>query len=213
MQGCRDARDLAAMLGSRWVAVHASPQGRAAQGPGVESESGAHLGSSRTQKRDLAAGRGGKDQTPCLRDRLLTAAVPQGRQWLRCHRRPSACFPSMLTASAASTPPSPAGPQPFNFHSHCLVSFTTQLSPSLNCAQQALAGGKKVLVGLTSGRTTALWDSGTAAFRDAGPRPSSPPAPPPAASGTPPPITQNPQQESQRLPRCNPKAVLTGQAG
>ena len=46
----------------------------------------------------------------------------------------------MLTAPAASILPSPAGPQPFNFHSHRLVSFTTQLSPSLNCAQQALAG-------------------------------------------------------------------------
>lgn len=84
MQGCRDAHDRATMLGSCWVPVHASPQGRAAQAPGTKDgvESGAHLGSSRTQKWDLAAGRGGKDQTPCLRDKLLTAAVPRGQRWL-----------------------------------------------------------------------------------------------------------------------------------
>jgi len=112
------------------------------KGRGTESLPDAYLGSSRTLKWDLADGRGGKDWTHCLQDKL----VPPGRrgwQRLRCHRRPSACFPLMLTASAASPLPSPAGPQPFHFHSHRRVSFTTQLSPSLNCAQQALAGGKK----------------------------------------------------------------------
>lgn len=66
-----------------------------------------------------------------------------GSVQLQCHQSPSACFPLTLTASAASAPPPQPGPSRFNSHSHRLVSFTTQLSPSLNCAQQVLAEGEK----------------------------------------------------------------------
>lgn len=117
------------MLRSHWVPV-----------PGDMRDGARNTGRSQCQIPFWAAT--GHRKGTWLLDQPHTSRTA-GSVQLQCRRSPSACFPLTLTASAASAPPPQPGPSRFNSHSHRLVSFTTQLSPSLNCAQQVLAEGGK----------------------------------------------------------------------